>query len=50
MQVFLRGIPEGATFNIISFGTRFQLLFAKGSVPYGDKSLEEASNVRSVPQ
>ena len=42
MQLFLRSIPEGSLFNIISFGTKWKALF-QGSREYNQKSLQEAS-------
>ena len=43
LQVCLRSLPVGARFNIVSFGSRFELLFNTGSAVYGDDSLARAA-------
>ncbi|KAL7719749.1 von Willebrand factor type A domain containing protein [Entamoeba marina] len=42
LQLFLRQLPLGCKFNIISFGSRFDSMFPN-SVEYDDKTLQEAS-------
>ena len=42
LQLFLRGLPEGSMFNIVSFGTRHSSLWPK-SVPYDDTHLAAAT-------
>lgn len=43
LHVFLKSLPLGVKFNICSFGSRHELLFKKGSVPYDASSLEDAT-------
>ena len=43
LQVLLRSISEGDRFNIVGFGSSTVRLFEEPSVPYGDQSLEIAS-------
>jgi hypothetical protein len=43
LQIFLRSLPEGTLFNIVSFGTNFSSLFPDGSKEYNDKTLQAAS-------
>eukprot|EP01114_Cavostelium_apophysatum_P011558 TRINITY_DN2587_c0_g1_i1.p1 TRINITY_DN2587_c0_g1~~TRINITY_DN2587_c0_g1_i1.p1 ORF type:complete len:806 (-),score=163.68 TRINITY_DN2587_c0_g1_i1:1733-4150(-) len=43
LQVFLRSLPEGTLFNIVSFGTDFKLLFPDGSVIYNEENLQIAA-------
>jgi Ca-activated chloride channel family protein len=42
LQLCLRSLPAGILFNIVGFGSTFQMLFPK-SRPYDEKSLAEAS-------
>lgn len=44
LQVFLKSLPVGVKFNICSFGSRYELLFKKGSRSYDASSLKEASS------
>ena len=39
--LFLKSIPEGCTFNIIGFGSRYEKLFPE-SVPYTQENLDKA--------
>ncbi|KNC53592.1 von Willebrand factor A domain containing 5A [Thecamonas trahens ATCC 50062] len=41
LQLFLRSIPMGSKFNIVSFGSRYEKLFAS-AVEYNDRSLTRA--------
>lgn len=42
LQLFLRQLPEGSKFNIISFGSRFESMF-KDSVEYTEETMKNAS-------
>jgi uncharacterized protein YegL len=46
LQIFLRSLPEGTLFNIISFGTNFTKLFPE-SKEYNEASLKQASEMVS---
>ena len=41
LQLFLKSMPEGSFFNIISFGGGFEKLFAN-SVPYEEQFVDQA--------
>jgi len=43
MQLFLRSLPEACYFNIVGFGSRFEVLFKDGSRKYDDKALRFAT-------
>jgi hypothetical protein len=43
MNLFLRGLPAGCRFNILSFGSSYRFLWPEGSVPYDDANLEKAT-------
>jgi len=43
LQLFLRSLPPGCRFNIVGFGSRFQVLFEGASVAYDETSLKTAS-------
>ena len=43
LQLFLRSIPEGTLFNIVSFGSRFSKLFEDGSRALDDATLRAAT-------
>ncbi|KAJ8135478.1 hypothetical protein OY671_011309, partial [Metschnikowia pulcherrima] len=42
LDIFLRSLPEGTMFNIVSFGTSFSKLFDK-SVEYNEKNFNTAN-------
>ena len=42
LTLFLKSIPDGCYFNIVGFGSRYQLLFPD-SVPYNQTHLDKAS-------
>ncbi|RUP45747.1 von Willebrand factor type A domain-containing protein [Jimgerdemannia flammicorona] len=42
LMLFLRSLPEDCYFNIVSFGSNFKPLFARGSAAYSPKTLESA--------
>ena len=44
LQVILRGLPVGCTFQIVSFGNRHEMLFPDGPAVYGDDSLTAAAS------
>ena len=41
LKLFLQSLPYGSKFNIVSYGSKFQSMFAK-SVEYDEKTLKEA--------
>ncbi|CAI2383841.1 unnamed protein product [Moneuplotes crassus] len=41
LRLFIRSLPEGSKFNIVSFGTRYTL-FKEESIEYNEESLNEA--------
>ena len=41
--LFLKSLPEGCSFNIIGFGSRYEKLFAAVSVPYSQETLDKAT-------
>jgi len=43
LQLCLRSLTEGSRFNIVGFGSRYEMLFEK-SRPYNDKTLAQATN------
>lgn len=44
LQLFLRSIPEGTLFNIVSFGSQFSKLFEDGSRALDDSTLKIATD------
>jgi hypothetical protein len=42
LQLFLKSLPVGVKFNIVSFGSRFEFLFKNGSKTYDAESLKKA--------
>jgi len=42
LQLCLRSLREGSWFNVVSFGSRHEMLFSE-SRPYGDESLRQAT-------
>ena len=42
--LFLKSLPEGCSFNIIGFGSRFEQLFPQ-SVPYSEETLDKATQL-----
>ena len=42
LVLFLKSIPQGCFFNIISFGSRYESFFPS-SMPYSQKTMEEAT-------
>eukprot|EP00977_Amphora_coffeiformis_P015931 scaffold4796_cov264-Amphora_coffeaeformis.AAC.4 len=47
LLLLLRALPSGCRFNIVGFGSHFQALFARGSRPYNDDTLQTASKYAS---
>ncbi len=48
LQLCLRSLTEGSRFNIVGFGSRYEMLFKK-SQPYNEKTLAQASShVKSI--
>jgi hypothetical protein len=47
MLLFIRSLPVGANFNIIRFGTRYDVLFKNEGLTavYGEKTAKEAENL-----
>ena len=43
LQLCLRSLPEGALFQIVSFGSSFELLFTDGSQEYTEATLARAT-------
>jgi uncharacterized protein YegL len=43
MQLFLRGLPSDCFFNIVGFGSNYELLFGNASTEYNNQSLKEAT-------
>ena len=43
LQMVLRGLPVGSLFQIVSFGSSYNLMFPSGSVEYNDDTLATAS-------
>uniref|UniRef100_A0A6T7G446 VIT domain-containing protein n=1 Tax=Florenciella parvula TaxID=236787 RepID=A0A6T7G446_9STRA len=43
LQLFLRSLPEGCYFNVVGFGSTFEVLFDEGSVMLTDETLDVAS-------
>ena len=41
LMLFLKSLPEGCSFNIVGFGSRFEKLFPD-SVPYNQANLDKA--------
>jgi hypothetical protein len=48
LQIFLKSIPLGASFNIVSFGSYYHSLFDH-CVPYNNDTLAKAVAVRTPP-
>eukprot|EP00931_Biecheleriopsis_adriatica_P064636 TRINITY_DN39388_c0_g1_i1.p1 TRINITY_DN39388_c0_g1~~TRINITY_DN39388_c0_g1_i1.p1 ORF type:complete len:898 (-),score=170.40 TRINITY_DN39388_c0_g1_i1:70-2763(-) len=49
MQFFLRSLPANCCFNIVKFGSTFDVMNETGSLPYSDESLEAAAaNVSAI--
>lgn len=46
LLVFMRSLPPGCYFNIIRFGSHFELLFPEGSREYGEESLKAACELQ----
>ena len=40
--LFMKSLPENCCFNIIGFGSSYELLFEGGSVPYSQSTLDKA--------
>ena len=41
LKLFLMSIPEGSKFNVIGFGSEFEVVFDERSVDYNDENLDE---------
>jgi hypothetical protein len=47
LQIFLRSLPVGTPFNIVSFGSEHSSLFAEGCLPLDDETLKRATDAVS---
>jgi hypothetical protein len=43
LQVGIRCLTEGCTFQVVAFGTRFKSAFADGSMPYNNETVTQAT-------
>ncbi|XP_045123544.1 von Willebrand factor A domain-containing protein 5A-like isoform X2 [Portunus trituberculatus] len=48
LLLFLKSLPAGCLFNIVSFGSSFSSLFPKGSRVYSEKTLREACQLQAT--
>uniref|UniRef100_A0A0P4WBW3 VWFA domain-containing protein n=1 Tax=Scylla olivacea TaxID=85551 RepID=A0A0P4WBW3_SCYOL len=48
LLLFLKSLPPGCLFNIVSFGSTFSLLFPKGSCAYSETTLREACQLQAA--
>ena len=46
LLLLLKSLPVGCSFNIVSFGSSFELLFPGGSREYSKETLDEASELQ----
>ncbi|XP_063855565.1 von Willebrand factor A domain-containing protein 5A-like [Scylla paramamosain] len=48
LLLFLKSLPLGCLFNIVSFGSSFSVLFKKGSRVYSEATLREACQLQAA--
>ncbi|XP_050690301.1 von Willebrand factor A domain-containing protein 5A-like isoform X2 [Eriocheir sinensis] len=48
LLLFLKSLPAGCLFNVVSFGEDYSLLFPKGSRTYTEKTLKIALNLQAT--
>jgi hypothetical protein len=42
LKLFIHSLPYGSKFNIVSYGSGYEKMFANGSVEYNEENLEKA--------
>ncbi|KAK3886875.1 hypothetical protein Pcinc_008988 [Petrolisthes cinctipes] len=48
LLLFLKSLPQGCYFNIVSFGSHFEALFPNGSLQYTEGTLKEAVKLQET--
>jgi uncharacterized protein with von Willebrand factor type A (vWA) domain len=48
VQLFIQSLPFGSKFNVISYGSNFNLLFPELSVEYNEETLKQALHACSL--
>ena len=48
LLLLLKSLPVGCSFNVVSFGSEFKLLFPNGSQPYSKKTLAQALRLQKT--
>ena len=48
LLLLLKSLPVGCTFNVVSFGNDFSLLFSDGSQPYSKETLDQALELQKT--
>ncbi|KAK4319875.1 hypothetical protein Pmani_009220 [Petrolisthes manimaculis] len=48
LLLFLKSLPQGCYFNIVSFGSHFEALFPNGSLQYTEETLKEAVKLQET--
>ena len=48
LLLLLKSLPVGCSFNVVSFGSDFSLLFSDGSQPYSKETLDQALQLQNT--